>query len=356
VRREKSRVLPEFQPFVSVIAPGRGLEPGLADNLRPLLEQDYPRYEVLFVFDRGDDPAIQVVGHGSSRIARTIIAGPATDSGQKVHNLRVAVTEVDPQSEVLVFVDTDARPAKDWLKKLVAPLADETLGASTGYRWFIPERGGVASRLRGVWNASVASALGSDTAKNFCWGGSTAIRRTTFDTLGVSERWRGTVSDDFLLTRVLKEAKLPIHFTPNCLVASVGDCDFKELFEFTTRQIKITRVYASHLWLPLLLGSALFAIVFIGGLILLILSPSIVLLSVLLIIFTLGATKSFIRWRAINSALNRDVLAHIFLWPVASLLYLYNAIVAGFSRRITWRGVTYELKSPTEAVIISREH
>ena len=353
VQRETSRDLPEFQPFVSVIAPGRGLEQGLRENLQALLDQDYPRYEVLFVFDRADDPAIQVIG--SSRIARTIIAGSATDSGQKVHNLRMAVTEVDPRAEVLVFVDTDARPAKDWLKKLVAPLADETLGASTGYRWFIPERGGVASRLRGVWNASVASALGSDTAKNFCWGGSTAIRRTTFDTLGVSERWRGTVSDDFTLTRVLKEAKLPIHFTPHCLVASVGDCDFKELFEFTTRQIKITRVYASHLWLPLLLGSALFAIVFIGGFILLILSPSIVLLSVLLIIFTLGATKSFIRWRAINSTLNRDVLAHLFLWPFASLLYLYNAIVAGFSQRITWRGITYELKSPTEAVIISRD-
>ena len=355
VRRETSRALPEFQPFVSVIAPGRGLEPGLRENLQSLLEQDYPRYEVLFVFDRADDPATQIIGHGSSPLARTIIAGPATDSGQKVHNLRVAVTEVDPQSEVLVFVDTDARPAKDWLTHLVAPLADETIGASTGYRWFIPSRGGIASRLRGVWNASVASALGSDTAKNFCWGGSTAIRRTTFEKLNVSERWRGTVSDDFIITRVLKEAKLPIHFTPHCLVASVGDCDFKELFEFTTRQIKITRVYASHLWLPLLLGSALFAIVFIGGVILLILSPSLVLLLILLVIFTLGATKSFIRWRAINSSLNRDLLAHIFLWPFASLLYLYNAIVAGFSQRITWRGITYELKSPTEAVIISRD-
>jgi len=361
VRRETSRALPEFQPFVSVIAPGRGLEPGLRENLQTLVEQDYPRYEVLFVFDAADDPAIQFVGHGSSRTARTIIAGPATDSGQKVHNLRVAATEVAGESEVLVFVDTDARPGKDWLRHLVAPLADETLGASTGYRWFIPSRG-IASRLRGVWNASVASALGSDTAKNFCWGGSTAIRRTTFEKLNVSERWRGTVSDDFTITRVLKEAKLPIHFTPNCLVASVGDCDFRELFEFTTRQIKITRVYASHLWLPLLLGSALFAIVFIGGIILLILSRSPVLLLALLLIFTLGATKSFIRWRAITiplnryrSSLNRDVFAHIFLWPFASLLYLYNAIIAGFSQRITWRGITYELKSPTEAVIISRE-
>jgi cellulose synthase/poly-beta-1,6-N-acetylglucosamine synthase-like glycosyltransferase len=364
VRRETSRPLPDFQPFVSVIAPGRGLEPGLIDNLRPLVSQDYPRYEVLFVFDALDDPAIKIANELKSAATRTVIAGPATDSGQKVHNLRVAVKEIDPQSEVLVFVDTDARPAKDWLRKLVAPLADETLGASTGYRWFIPKRGGIASRLRGVWNASVASALGSDTAKNFCWGGSTAIRRATFTALSVSDRWRGTVSDDFTITHVLKEAKLPIHFTPNCLVASVGDCDFRELIEFTTRQIKITRVYASHLWLPLLLGSVLFAIAFFGGLILLILqilqilSPTLLLPFVLLLIFTLGAAKSFIRFRAVSTVLKTsrlDLVAHIFLWPFASLLYLYNAIAAGFSRRIKWRGITYELKSPNEAVIISRE-
>ncbi len=364
VCRETSRPLPDFQPFVSVIAPGRGLEPGLIDNLRPLVAQDYPRYEVLFVFDALDDPALKVVDELKSTFTRTIIAGPATDSGQKVHNLRVAVKEIDPQSEVLVFVDTDARPAQDWLRKLVAPLADETLGASTGYRWFIPDRGGIASRLRSVWNASVASALGSDTTKNFCWGGSTAIRRATFAKLDVSERWRGAVSDDFTITHVLKEAKLPIHFTPLCLVASVGDCDFRELIEFTTRQIKITRVHASHLWLPLLLGSALFAFAFFGGFVLFILqilnilSPTVLLPFVLLIIFTLGAAKSLIRFRAVSKVLKTsqlDLVAHIFLWPFASLLYLYNAIVAGFSRRIKWRGITYELKSPTEAVIISRE-
>ena len=125
----------------------------------------------LFVFDAADDPAIRIVDELRATVpTRIVIAGPATDSGQKVHNLRVAVNEIDPQSEVLVFVDTDARPAKDWLRKLVAPLADETIGASTGYRWFIPERGGIASRLRSVWNASVASALGSDTAKKLLLG------------------------------------------------------------------------------------------------------------------------------------------------------------------------------------------
>jgi hypothetical protein len=82
----------------------------------------------------------------------------------------------------------------------------------------------------------------------------------------------------------------------------------------------------------------------------------------LLLIFALGAAKSFVRWCAVNipladyrAALRRDLAAHILLWPFASLLYLYNAIVAAFSRRITWRGITYNLLSPNEAVIISRD-
>jgi hypothetical protein len=64
-----------------------------------------------------------------------------------------------------------------------------------------------------------------------------------------------------------------------------------------------------------------------------------------LLIFALGAAKSFIRFRAVSTVLKTsraDLVAHILLWPFASLLYLYNAVVAGFSRRIKWRGITYE--------------
>jgi cellulose synthase/poly-beta-1,6-N-acetylglucosamine synthase-like glycosyltransferase len=359
VRRETGRALPEFFPFVSVIAPTRGLEPGFEDNVRPLMDQDYPAYEVLFVFDDPGDVAIEVVKQLGGRI---VISGPANGTGQKVHNLFAAVQEIDPRCEVIVFVDTDARPDKNWLRNLVAPLSDEDIGASSGYRWFIPQRGGLASRVRSVWNASIASALGENRAKNFCWGGSTAIRRSTFERLNVVGRWAGTVSDDFTITRVLQETKLPIHFAPNCVVPSVGDCGFRELLEFTTRQVKITRVYAAHLWLPLMLGSGLFCVVFFGGIGLWLINRSVAVLVILALLFLLGAAKSFIRWRAIRvplaehrSKLNQDLWAHVLLWPFSSLLYFYNTVVAGFSRRIRWRGITYELKSPTEAVIISRE-
>ena len=374
VRRETARPLAAFTPFVSVILPCRGQDQGLRENLAALFQQDYPAYEIVFVTDSATDLSIGVIEEAKQSepkakqvTARVVIAGEATDSGQKVHNLRVAVGEISARSEVLVFVDSDARPDEKWLRMLVAPLQSQEIGAATGYRWFIPVRGGLASTLRSVWNGSIASALGEQGHKNFCWGGSTAIRRQTFERLSIREGWRGTVSDDFTLTRILHEAQLPIHFVPACLIASLEDCSFRELIEFTSRQLKITRVYAAHLWKAVLFSSLLFNSVFFSGLALVVVRAALglsfgVSLTLLCAIFLLGSAKAYLRLRAISiplaryrNQLRRSLPAHLLLWPVASLLYLHNAVAAAFSRRIEWRGITYELKSPTEAVIISRK-
>jgi cellulose synthase/poly-beta-1,6-N-acetylglucosamine synthase-like glycosyltransferase len=370
VKSEIDRPLSRFTPFVSVIAPIRGVDTGLEENLSALFQQDYPDYEIVFVTDTASDPSLQVIEnvkitHSNSDIAtRVVIAGAAVDCGQKVHNLRVAVGELDSRSEALVFMDADARPQVHWLRSLVAPLHDQSIGATTGYRWFIPLRGGLSSQLCSVWNASIASSLGARTDKNFCWGGSTAIRRTIFDDLQIKEHWQGTVSDDFALTNRLRAAHLPIHFVPACLTASLEDCTFRQLIEFTTRQLKITRVYSSHLWKAALIGSLLFVLVFFGGMVLVAarafsgLSYSLPL-SLLVVIFVFGAMKSFIRLRSVElplakykKELRKTLPAHLLLWPLTSALFLYNSLAAMLSRRIEWRGITYELKSPTEAVII----
>lgn len=371
VRRELDRGPTSFTPFASIIAPCRGLDQGLRENLRALFNQNYPAYEIIFVTDRDDDSSLAVIEELRATFierkgltTRVLVAGAATESGQKVHNLRAAVAQVDRMSSVLVFVDSDARPQGDWLRMLVAPLEERSAGAATGYRWFIPVKGGLASHLRSCWNASIASALGERADKNFCWGGSTAIRRETFESLNMQERWRGALSDDFALMRALREARLPVHFVPGCLTPSFEDCGLIELIEFTTRQLKITRVYASHFWKAVLAGSFLFVTVFFGGIGLTITRAALGLsflmpLLFVALIFALGSGKAYVRWRAVSLALaahsaslRRGLLAQLLLWPFASMLYLYNALSAAFSRRITWRGITYELKSPTETVII----
>ena len=369
---ELKQEYPEFTPFVTVFVPCRGVDDGMRENLLAILGQEYPAFEIIVVADRADDPALAVVAEAcrsfdrqTSPSVRVVIAGAATDSGQKVHSLRAAVGEADPQNAVFAFVDTDARPSSRWLQSLVAPLSDKSIGAATGYRWFVA-RGGIAAHLRSVWNASIASALGAQRDKNFCWGGSTAIRRETFEQVKVADRWRGTVSDDFTMTRVLHEAALPIKFVPQCLTPSFESCSFHELIEFTTRQLKITRAYAPHLWKAVLTGSLLFGLGFFGGISLIagraamgrsFTTP----LILLLVIFALGMMKSYLRLRAVRLVIGdrrlrsfTTTLAHLTLWPLASLLFLWNALAA-ISRRITWRGITYELKSSTETVIIRRE-
>lgn len=375
VRRELKKELPLYTPYVSIIAPVRGLDQGLGDNIAALFCQDYPAYEIIFVTDRATDPSLVLVEEACARFAgrdvgggvraRVVIAGAATASGQKVHNLRAAVGEIDAASEVLAFVDSDARAQQDWLRALVAPLSDERMGAATGYRWFIPVRNGVASHLRSVWNASIASALGERAEKNFCWGGATAIRRETFQAANVLEHWRGALSDDFALMRALQAARLPVCFVPQCLTPSFEDCSLAELFEFTTRQLKITRVYAAHFWKAVLAGSLVFVLVFFGGIALAITRAALGLsyaapLLLVALIFALGVGKAYVRLVAVTLALSahraqvrRGLWAHLLLWPFASMLYLYNALAAALSRRIDWRGITYELKSPTETVIIN---
>jgi len=374
LQTELAREDPEFVPFATVLVPCRGVDAGLKENINAIFAQDYPAFEIIFVTDRADDPALAIIDAArrsfigeSGPTMRFIVSGSATDCGQKVLNLRAGVAAADPHSEVFVFVDTDARPSADWLRSLIGPLQDPALGAATGYRWFVPVRGGLASHLRSVWNAAIASALGESLEKNFCWGGSTAIRRETFHDRKVLEYWRGTVSDDFALTRALHEAEQPIKFVPQCLTASFEDCTISELIEFTTRQMKITRAYAAHLWRGVLIGSVLFVFVFFGGLALVMVrawrglsfaTP----LVLLLIILALGSMKSHFRLRAVAAVIPDrrlrswgTTLAHLTLWPLASALYLYNALVAAVSRRITWRGITYQLKSPNETVILSRK-
>src|SRR5262249_53146244 len=149
-------------------------------------------YEIIFVIADPDDPARSLIERAISenpgRPARLIVAPPETRRSQKVNNLLHGTTSVRPDSEVLVFVDSDAQVAPHWLRALIAALADPAVGASTGYRWYLPATSGFWSTLVSAWNGSILTTLG-DHDRNFVWGGSAAIKRDTFDRIGVTHHW-----------------------------------------------------------------------------------------------------------------------------------------------------------------------
>ncbi|MEO8649228.1 MAG: glycosyltransferase family 2 protein [Acidobacteriota bacterium] len=366
VRNEVARPRPDFAPFTTVIVPCKGIDDGLEANLEALIVQDRPAYEVIFVVDDENDPAAgvikKVIGKSSVPV-RMIVAEKAIVSSQKIENLRTAVTLVNDASAVFAFVDSDARPSKNWLRDLVAPLQDPDVGASTAYRWFLSPTDSFAGEMRSVWNASIASALGPNTATNFCWGGSMAIRRDVFERLGISEKWVGALSDDFTVTRCIRAAGMPIHFVPTAMTPSMDDCDFSQLIEFTTRQMKITRVYAPHLWKLSFFGSGLFTVVMVWSFAVVIFSGtnSWVVLSAISAIFLVTAFsigKALVRLRAVTLAmpehsrlLRRQMFTQCTLWLLAPPLFLLNSVTALLSRKMIWRGIEYEMVSPTETLI-----
>src|SRR5262245_34914622 len=151
--RKHLAVRPEpWLPQVSVILPCKGLDFELEKNVEAVFRQVYPFFEVVLVTATEIDPALEPLKRLAAKFPghriRFVTAGISPDRGEKVHNLIQALAHVDSASEVFVFTDSDSRPHLSWLQELVAPLRDHRLGVSTGYRWYYPTRGNLASVVR----------------------------------------------------------------------------------------------------------------------------------------------------------------------------------------------------------------
>ncbi len=368
-RRRLTEPLPDYAPPATLICPCKGLEPELEANLRALLAQDYPDLEVLFVLADGSDPARGVcerVAAGSGGCIRVIVAGRAEGRGEKVNNLLAGVAAARRESEVFIFADSDGRPRPRWVRTLVAYLADPAVGASSTFRWYIPE-GDFLSGLQSAWNAPGVTYQG-EWNRNFCWGGGMALRRATFERAHVARYWAGCVSDDLMLTRALRDAGKRIVFVPQCLVATHHPTTWARLLEWTNRQIILVRVYEPQLWWPAVMMYVFYCGMFLYGLTLALwllpqsLQQGLSLLGLLALIAALAVTKGYLRYRAALLLLPEQAAALRRTWWSPTLqaalvpwLMAWNFVRAGFVRRFSWRGITYRLVSPWETRVVARD-
>src|SRR5437899_4659219 len=245
VRRGMRLALGAFLPSVALILPVRGLDEGFDENVRALLSQAYPRYRLLVVADDSTDPAsarIETIARDFPIVPVTQILADANPLGGEVNALRSALGHLVPEDEVVVFADSDIRPARDWLRQLVQPLADSTVGAATGFRWYVPPRPTFWSLVRAEWNAVSANVL-FDPRRSFAWGGSCAVRTDRLNELRLAERWRGVLSDDLVLTQAVREAGLKIAYVPAALVPTYEGANRATCTEWCLRQMTMATLY-----------------------------------------------------------------------------------------------------------------
>ena len=356
-----------YSPKVAVLCPCKGMEAALERNLVSLTEFEYQNYEIFFLIASATDPAYGIakrVAAQSRAKAYVVLTEKPDGCGEKVNNLRLGIIQLQPDFEVLTFVDSDGRPGKHWLHRMVAPLSDPRIGATTTMRWLLPNRSNFATALLAAWNAPIVTML-SEKGRNFCWGGGTAIRRSVFDQSGVAEEWRHSVSDDYSMTRTLERAGRSIVFLPECIVPSFVETDFTGLMEFTNRQVLITRVYAQKMWgiaagthllycLSLVLGTLLTLETFLAT------RPAFPLAALTFLPVLLAMIRGALRAAGVSEVLPayRAQIAsqawiYVLLTALIPFFYLVNFLASLTTRKIRWRGVTYELVTPEQTRIVS---
>ena len=362
---------PEFRGRVALFAPCKGLDEGLSENLRPLFEQDYPAYELTLIVESPDDPAVSTItrlmDEYPQTAARLVVAGRATESGQKVHNLRTATANLSPSIAILAFVDSDARPSRHWLRQLVYRLDRAEVGASTGYRWFIPQRPTLANLLLYSINSTVATLLGN-TPFNLVWGGSWAIRRDVFESTGLHQAWYGTLSDDLVASRVLYRAGLQINFEPSCIVASPLNVKGHQLFEFVRRQYVIGRFYVPIWWATSVLVSTASVVALWGGLLIGLwqlwagqLEMASYQLAICGCLWLVNFERARVRQQIGGICLPRHVDAlqtarrfDAWAWPLVGLVNWLGLLSSMVGTTVTWRSICYQLLPGGRIRILNR--
>lgn len=206
-QRARARQFPEYTPPVSLLKPVRGLDFGSYENFASFCRLDYPAYEILFAVNDERDPAVPVIqgliADFPARRIHLLVGAEQLGTNRKVNKLARLAREA--HHEVLVLTDGDVRVGPNYLREVVAPLANPKTGAVSSFYRAIAERnlwaeieavGASSDFFAGVlmagWTEGIRFALGASIATTKGWlskmGGFEAIADTLADDYELGHR------------------------------------------------------------------------------------------------------------------------------------------------------------------------
>jgi ceramide glucosyltransferase len=194
-----------FAPPVSILKPVRGVDPGAYENFASYCRLDYPEYELVFAMADPHDPIIPVIEKLQRDFPGTAIRFvtdvPRVGENNKVNSLCRLVKEA--RYELLVMTDSDVRVESDYLREVVAPFADVSVGAVTSF-YRCAGGGTLAADLDmlGMCMDSVPSALVARRLEGkvqFAFGWTMATTKERLAEIGGWEAMANHHSDDFEL-------------------------------------------------------------------------------------------------------------------------------------------------------------
>jgi ceramide glucosyltransferase len=239
----------EKRPPISVLKPLHGAEPGLYQNLRSFIEQDYPAVQIVFGVNDPEDAALDdvraVVQDFPAGDTAIVIDRQIRGSNQKVSNLENMLPAA--RHGILVLADSDMRVERNYLGAVTAPLHDSRIGAvtclykgrSTGGLW--SDLGAMQINFGFVPNALLADVLGIGGG---CFGATIALSRATLDSIGGFVSLRDELADDHRLGAAVRAGGLSVALSRYLVEAQVYERSLSALWRHELRWARTNRQLA----------------------------------------------------------------------------------------------------------------
>jgi ceramide glucosyltransferase len=237
---------PSFTPPVSNLKPVRGLDPDAYENYASFCRQDYPDYELLFCVGEKDDPVLPILEKLTrdfpERRIRVLFGSGGRGSNDKVVKLARLVSEA--QHEVVVISDSDVRVQPDYLRTVVAPLADPKVGAVTCF--YVPiEEKTFTENLQTIgmfsdFYVGILVARQLDGVK-FALGPTIATTRTRLAGFGGYGAIDDRPADDLLVGRLIAEQGYEVELLPYTILTVADYQSLRDLLHKRLRWIVVMR-------------------------------------------------------------------------------------------------------------------
>jgi len=211
------------KPIISIIVPVFNAEKTIKRCLNALTKQTYQneKYEIIVVDNDSTDNSANII-----REFPVVLL-----SEKRAHNSYMARNRglSHAKGEILAFIDADCIADKNWLKNLVKPFQDESVGVVAGEVLSDKPR----NLVQGFYEYSEFLKQGKKvTSKIAALGaGNTALRKNIFDIVGTFDadfRWGG---DNDLGIRIQKETNYLIKFAENARVYHTHRASLKGLIK-----------------------------------------------------------------------------------------------------------------------------
>ena len=332
-------------PPISILKPLKGTDPDICQSFRSHCLQDYPEFEIIFGVGDPEDPAVasveQLQREFPGRAIRLIVSPDKLGANVKVSNLEQMLATA--RYEHLIVNDSDICVEPDYLRRVIAPLADVRVGMVTClYRGVAAQTFGSQLEALGIstdFCAGVLVARQLEGGLHFGLGSTLAFRRTDLERIGGFRSIVDFLADDYELGRRIAGLGLRVVLSDVVVETHLPAYDLRAFLAHQLRWARGVRDSRAGGYIGLVstygLMWALLGLIAAHG------APW---------SWAVLGTTALLRFAVavvVGSSVLKDtrLLRHLWLLPVRDLVAVGVWIASFAGHTVTWRGDRFVLKN-----------